>query len=534
MNGLVAVAMTVGVAAACSPAGPGEDPGGDPTRVQTASGALQGVADGDVVRFRGVPYAQPPVGELRWAPPVPVTPWSAVRAADRSGPPCAQSAPPPAGPQVEEDCLHLDVTVPARPAAVPRPVMVWLHGGGFSTGAGSDHDPRRLAAQGDVVVVTVDFRLGTFGYLALPGMIDPGSYGLQDQQAALAWVRRNAAAFGGDPANITLFGQSGGAVAVCGQLTSPAARGLFDKAILQSGSCGTTLAAGAAGPGSPAFGAFWRPMAHARRTGISVAENLGCTDPTTRLACLRGVPADRLLAQPTPVTAAATGDSTLPVDPRDALRSGRFADVPVLSGHTADEQRFIANLFALLGQPVTAAAYPELIATGFGEDADAVLGEYPLASYPDAASAWTAVHTDSGYVCPQLDTTAALATRGPVFGYEFADPTAPPTIPDPTGTTAGATHASELFYLFDQPGKPVRADGSVQMLTPVQRQVADTMIAAWTTFARTGAPPTGPGAWPAWHGLTSAVHVFTADPGRPTRADPAARHHCAFWAGLGR
>lgn len=159
-----------------------------------------------------------------------------------------------------------------RKARSPRPVLVWLHGGGFTAGSGPEFDPRRLATAGDALVVTVDFRLGALGYLTLPGMTDGGTYGLQDQQAALRWVRANARAFGGDPKNVTLFGESGGGVAVCGQLASPTARGLFQRAILQSGSCGTNLLPGSV-PGSPAV-PFWRPRAEQEQASAQAALDL--------------------------------------------------------------------------------------------------------------------------------------------------------------------------------------------------------------------------------------------------------------------
>ncbi|WP_285476892.1 carboxylesterase/lipase family protein [Amycolatopsis sp. NBRC 101858] len=490
--------------------------------VRTADGALRGTSDGDVLRFRGVPYAQPPTGNLRWAPPAAVRPWAGERAADRSGPQCPQ------GTGTDEDCLHLDVTVPAAryDPARPRPVMVWLHGGGFSGGTGTDVDPRRLAARGDVVVVTVDFRIGVLGNLAVPGMTDGGTFGLQDQQAALAWVQRSAAAFGGDPGNVTLFGQSGGAVAVCGQLTSPAARGLFAKAILQSGSCDTTLAANAAGPGTPAFGSFWRPLATAERSGLQVAAALGCHDQAAVLTCLRGLPVDRLLTQTGAVTAAAFGGRTLPGDPRTAppARPGR----PVLSGTTSDEQRLVSGTYRLLGKPITEAQYPELLKAGFGADADAVAREYPVGGSAEAA--WAAVYTDSGFVCPQVRTDDRLAAHGPVTGYEFADRTAPPLIPATPGFEPGASHAADLFYLFDIKDRPLHLDGSVYGLTAAQQALAAVVVDAWGAFAHTGTP----GAWPAWHGPGSAVHRFTADAAHPATTVVADAHHCAFWQRITR
>jgi para-nitrobenzyl esterase len=516
--------------AASSSASPAAGPAKASLVVHTADGSLRGTADGSVLRFRGIPYAQPPAGALRWAPPQPVRPWSGVRAAGRSRPPCAQPGKPPQG-STSEDCLHLDITTPAtRPAqGHPLPVLVFLHGGGFTSGTGTDYDPARMVVRSGIVVVTVDFRLGIMGNLALPGMADGGTFGLQDQQAALRWLKKSVSAFGGDPGNMTLAGQSGGAVAVCGQLTSPGARGLFAKAILMSGSCGTTLAANASGPGTPAFGTFWRPLAAAAKTGTGVAAALGCPDPATALSCLRRVPVSRLLAQDGAITAAAYGGTTLPADPATATAAqpGR----PVLSGNTLDEQRLIAATYRLEGKPITAAQYPGLLRAGFGARATAVARQYPASAYGSAELAWAAAYTDSGFVCPQLSTDSRLAQAGPVYGYEFADQTAPPLIPATPGFAAGASHASDLFYLFAVRGAPLHLNGSVYGLTAKQQALAGVMTDAWTAFARTGTPGAAgvPGSWPQWSGQGSAVHQFTADAAQPRLAVPADEHHCAFW-----
>lgn len=520
---ILALAMLL-LLAAC---GAGTTPARPPsTLVHTSSGDLRGARDGDVLRFRGVPYAQAPTGALRWAPPRQAKHWTGTRDATKSGTRCAQPGKPPEG-STAEDCLYLDITTPATASGGPRPVLVWLHGGGFTSGAGADYDPARIVTRGDLVVVTVDFRLGVLGNLALPGMTDGGSFGLQDQQEALRWARSNVAAFGGDAHNITLAGQSGGAIAVCGQLTSPAARGLFDRAILQSGSCDTTLNANSAGPDSPAFGAYWRQRDDAERTGTTAAAALGCPDPATALDCLRRVPVDRLLTQSGTITAATVGGWTLPRDPREALRRGDFARVPVLSGNTQDEQRMVAGVFALLSQPITAAGYPGLLTAGFGADAAAVATEYPLPGYADAPSAWAAVYTDHDFVCAQLRTDTALAAHTRVYPYVFADETAPPLIPAPPGFSAGASHASDLFYLFDMPDRPIRMDGTTYSLTAPQRELADTMIDAWSAFVHTGRP----GDWPSWRGEDSEAHTFTAT--EPTTTTPSSDHHCGFWSDLG-
>jgi para-nitrobenzyl esterase len=476
-----------------------------PDLVRTDAGELRGVVDGDVVRFKGVPYAAPPVGDLRWAPPQPVAPWEGTRDASRSGPFCAQTAVDASGGSTAEDCLTLDVTAPGTPGE-KRPVMVWLHGGGFTAG-GIDVDPRRMAARGDAVVVTVNFRLGIFGYLGLPGMTDAGTLGLADQQEALRFVQRNAAAFGGDPDNVTLFGESGGGIATCLQLASPGSEGLVDRAILQSfGPCAATPPPNALAPGTPEL-PFHRPLAEVEQASVEAAARLGCPDPTTALACLRALPVETVLREHQTFSAAAVGTPLLPEAPPAGLS---HTQVPVLAGGNRDESRAIAAVFALLQQPITDDTYPALLQAGFGDRAAAVEQEYPRADYPSAAAAWSAIYTDRTWTCPQREATDALA--GPVFTYEFADPTAPPYIPVlPGSVEPGAAHASELAYLFDLDGKPIDIQGNPLPLTPEQRALGDTMIDTWTGFARTGTLP------------TSQTLVF----GDSTTVD----HHCDFWAG---
>ncbi|WP_271220877.1 carboxylesterase/lipase family protein [Streptosporangium carneum] len=519
---LACAAVTVTAVAGCAQ-GAEEVAGAGRTaqpQVRLDSGVIGGVDDGDVVRFRGVPYAAPPVGRLRWRSPEPPAAWRGVRAATVSGPVCPQPGTDPARVSGQEDCLTLDVTMPKKAATTPRPVMVWLHGGGFTAGTGSETDPRRLAVEGDMVVVTVEFRLGVLGYMALPGMTDAGSFGLQDQQAALRWVRRNAGAFGADPRNVTLFGESGGGVAVCGHLTSPAGRGLFSKAIMQSGACGTVLLANSAGPGSPRL-PFWRPMRDSVAATRAGAKQLGCPvdqgDAKT-LDCLRAQPLARLLTLTGRFAAAAYGGRTLPRRPARALEEGRFSKVPVLSGHTADEALMFADVFALAGKPITDADLPGLLAQGFGDKADEIAGRYPREDHPSAAQAWAAAYTDAVFACPHAEADDALARRTPVYAYVFADRTAPPYLPTPPGFPAGAPHASELAYLFEVKDKPIDLDGEHVPLTPAQRAVADDMVAAWTTFARTGAP--GGKGWPRWERGRRLAHVITEKAGSTAVTGP--------------
>ncbi|MEV1001259.1 carboxylesterase family protein [Nonomuraea sp. NPDC050202] len=490
------------------------------------SGMVRGVDDGDVLRYRGIRYARPPVGQLRWRPPQPMARWRGVVPATASGPACPQDNGNPKERSDAEDCLTLDVTVP-KEGAKRKPVMVWLHGGGFVAGRGADYDPRRLAAQGDVVVVTVEFRLGVLGYLALPGMAGGGTFGLQDQQAALRWVQRNAAAFGGDAGNVTLFGESGGGIATCGHLTAPGSRGLFAKAIIQSGSCGTVLLPMGGAPRLP----FWRSMKESRAATRTAATRLGCPagrDTAQTLACLRGKPVKELLSQTGLFQAAAYGGRALPASPERALRAGDFARVPVLSGHTSKEALLFAATLGLAGSPITDENLPALVREGFGSRADDIARRYSREDYATASEAWAAPYTDAVFACPHAEDRDALARRVPVYAYVFGDDTVPPFIPSLPGFPAGAGHASELLYLFDVKDKPISLDGKRVPLTALQQSVARDMVAAWTSFARSGTPSVGGKPWPRWApkaGSGRVARLVTERPGSTaTTPAPACDH----------
>lgn len=266
--------------------------------------------------------------------------------------------------------------------------MVWIHGDG-AIGSGDQFDPTRLAVDGDAVVITFNFRLGVFGGFALPGLKNSGTIGPQDQRAVLQWVQRNVAAFGGDPSNVTLFGVSYGATATSAHLMSEQSRGLFHKVIMQSGFTLMDMPAGVTYPGIPALPWYgWTTTKDAQTQGQLVAQQLGCKD----LACLKKIPVPKLLAVPQVMNIFqpyALGNDQLPADPRQALAAGNFADVPVLSGTTRDEHTtFVAFFRELAGSPVTAANYPALIKTAFGNKAAKIAAEYPLSDYPTPARAW--------------------------------------------------------------------------------------------------------------------------------------------------
>lgn len=487
---------------------------GDGTVVWTDAGPVRGIAaDGHRV-FRGIPFAAAPVGELRWRPAEPPRPWSAPRDATKPGPACAQ---PPGGgiAGTSEDCLYLNVTTPDR-GSKRKPVLVWLHGGGRSYFAASSFDPHRLATGADAVVVTANFRLGAFGFLGHPRLPGSGTYGLLDQQAALRWVQRNAAAFGGDPGNVTLIGESSGAYDVCGQLTSPLAVGLFHRAVMMSGGCTTTWPENGMVHGLPSASP-WVSQQTAEADGVALARTFGCTEPATAVACLRKVSTADLVAAGHGLTPAAYGNEVLPRRPDLALSDGRFHRMPVLSGTTRDEGRLTAKLAP---QPID---YHAALSTSFGEQAPPIARRYPLESFPSPGVAWGSVLTDHVWACPQLTDNRLLARRAPVYAYEFADRHAPQGYfaPFPPDLPSGAFHSAELAYLFD-------VDGFDATFTLEQQRLADTMIAYWGRFARTG-DPNGE-RLPEWPRLRSAG-VQSLAPSAIHRVDLAAEHRCDFWQG---
>ncbi|GAB3441826.1 carboxylesterase/lipase family protein [Actinophytocola sediminis] len=505
-------------------------PDGDVVRTDT--GSVRGVVNAGHREFLGIPYAAAPVGALRWRLPRPPPPWRGVRDASRPGARCAQHASVTGTPaSAAEDCLYLNVTVPesASPRR-PKAVMVWLHGGGFVEGAGNEYDPRRLATQGDVVVVTINYRLGIFGNLGLPGLAGSGAFGLADQQAALRWVRNNVRAFGGDPDAVTMFGQSAGAQSICAHLASPTAARLFQRAIIQSSFCTTNIPANLLAPGLPTTAPWEGPRSLAER-GLRSAAELGCAEPATAVACLRRLPADRLMSEFGQFAGLAHGSRILPDDPVQVLLAGRTHRVPVLSGTTRDETTFIQALHDLGGRPLTAQDYRRYVQEAFGADASRVLEVYPAGRHEPASRTWARVTTDSSLACPTLARNRLFARHVPTYGYEFADRSAPPTLPA-VGYPYGAYHSADALYLFD-----LRAGQVSPELSPAQSRLANTMIEYWADFARTGTP--GDHARPDWRQVRPRDPVpFTLSlapgPGGIRPVDLARDHQCHFWSTVTR
>lgn len=501
----------------------------DPAVVVTRDGAVRGTVTADHRVFQGIPFAAPPVGNLRWRPPQPATPWTGVRDATAPASPCPQEpvavlpGPSNRAGSLSEDCLYLNVWTPATHSTTARPVFVWFHGGSNVVGAGSDYDGSLLAARG-IVVVTVNYRLGALGFLAHPALSADspdrasGDYGLLDQQAALRWVRDNIGAFGGDPRQVTIGGESAGATDTCAHLVSPTARGLFVRAVQQSGSC---VSGGASSPPT---------LAEAQAAGQRFAASVGCAEPATAAACLRAVPVSRLLdAEAASAWGPNLGPSVLPVAPAVAWAIGQANEVPVLNGSNHDEYRFFTSVnidFTGAG-PLTPATYAARVGEEFSGAAEAVLAEYPVSAYATPNLAYATLKTDQVFACRARADAILYGASEPVFAYEFDDPQAPPFVDDPN-LPQGAFHAAELAYLFV--GLP--------LTSPQQRHLSEVMVGYWSRFIATG-DPNGHGqpTWPRYRpaggpgsrgGRADLVQRLTPQGASPT-SDFAADHHCAFW-----
>ncbi|WP_299575918.1 carboxylesterase family protein [uncultured Williamsia sp.] len=524
----VAVAATL-LTAACGsddPSTPSSSPTPAPTVVTTSSGTLTGADVGNTRQFLGVRYAQPPTGERRWTLPQAVDSRDTPVDATRPGAPCEQSAPLPGLPAPSEDCLFLNVTTPRSTAPGSRlPVMVWWHGGGYTSGSGAAYDAQRLADTGDVMVVTVNYRLGIFGYLGLPDLQGGGDFGLADQLESLRWVQRNAAAFGGDPDNVTVFGESAGGMSTCAALTSPSARGLIDKAIVSSGSCALVFPTGALYPGVPQQ----RPYASAPEavaTGVDTARTLGCQG-TTAVACLRALPATTLLTQNENFSnTLAYGTPLLPRDPRQAVADGDTLRIPIISGGNRDENdAFVAGALAVNPSAFTTASFPGDLRAAYGARSGEVAARYPLSRFASAPAAVARTFTDAGWACPTVRSNRQYAQHAPVYTYEFSDETGPnvsggssPQIPK------AAFHANDLPYVFD-------LDGRDLVPRDPQAALSRTMIEYWSSFAHTGTPTaSGAPAWPRTTPDSAPVLGFTSSGVRVV--DHATDHQCSFWSGV--
>jgi para-nitrobenzyl esterase len=497
--------------------------------VFTLSGAVRGtVSPAGVREFLGIPYAAPPVGNLRWRPPVPHAPWFAPLEATQFANHCPQPPSPFGIASVTEDCLFLNVFTPDPDDFFrPHPVMVWIHGGALVFGESNDYDPTALVRDG-VIVVTINYRLGALGFLAHSGFAeektdpdrdrdsDPnaaGDYGLMDQQLALRWVRDNIRFFGGDPRNVTIFGESAGGLSVFSQLASPSSEGLFHKAIIESG----------------AYALNTQSLAAAEAAGTAFATAAGCSAQTT--ACLRALPVTTILANENFAGYTPNVDGEfLPLPLGTALATGQFHHVPVMQGSNHDEWRLFTALdFDLTAGPIpnNEAAYEAALATLVGPAAPLVAAQYPLASFPSADIAFAAAGTDVVFACPALGADLSMSQFVPLSTYEFSDENAAQDFLPPVSFPYAAAHASELQYLFALPVTVPRPPLNAQQL-----HLSDAMQHYWTNFAKFG-NPNGRGV-PAWQEFNPMAGNFQSliPPSPVPETDFAASHHCAFWAVL--
>jgi para-nitrobenzyl esterase len=526
---LAGIAVTLALPSAravSSAAAPACAPG---TTVPTSGGTVCGIVVNGDREWLGVPFAAPPVGTLRWQPPQAHAPWTTTLQATAYAPECAQQASfgtvlPLQG---SEDCLYLNIFQPS--GAIPAsglPVMVHIHGGGFRIGNGQG-DYTLLANTGDEVVVSIQYRLGIFGFLA-DSALGPksGDYGLEDQQAALRWVQQNIGNFGGDPTNVTIFGESAGGSSMCDQIASPTARGLFEKAISTSGEYDGLF--GVPGPGETLevqdCKSALPTQAQANSLGASFAAGLGCTGSAAEVAdCLRNASATDVAETAgfggyqyggLGTIAPTINGTTLKMTLRQALQTGQVNRVRVIAGTDRDED-LVSNETGV-ALPTTPSGYVSLVEAQYGKYAPRILRLYPLSRYASPYVAFRTVAADSDTVCPAIVTDQDLARLMPVYGYLIQDGDPPPnteTVP------AGSSHVAAWSLT------PVSGlDANAQLL---QNQE----LSYVSSFARTG-NPTAQYA-PVWPELNRSAEEMSLSPGADSLALPISvieqEHNCAFW-----
>ncbi|MEZ5321180.1 MAG: carboxylesterase/lipase family protein [Microthrixaceae bacterium] len=510
----------------------GDRTGATPVVVETEAGRLAGSRLQGVTRFAGIPYARPPLGDLRFRPPQPPEPWTGVRPAEHFAPTAPQN---PSMMDMlfggvaepwDEDCLYLNVWTPDVAPTSPLPVMVWIHGGGFEIGSGSSplYDGTRFTAN-EVVLVTCNYRLGALGFLELgdldPGYRGSGNCGLMDQEAALRWVRHNIAAFGGDPRKVTVFGQSAGSMSIAAHLASGRGKALFDQAITQSGAANAARSIDAAEIDRREFfdEGGWS----------SVADVVAA--PVDALLAAHGVMAGARVADPeafvrksgTPIgflSFRPVADGIyLPVDPLEAIASGSAAGIPIVAGTTLEEWR----LFAMMTPPAADTTALERRVATLVADPDTALDAYrhqmPEATFSDIESA---ILTDMVFRAPISAMVDAQRPHAPSYQYRW-DWRSPAF-----GGLIGAAHAVELPFVFD-----VLHDRRLEVFVgpDAPASLARSINQAWSHFAIEGAPR-APGLpdWPDVSGSVRPVAVFDDEP----RLDEDPQHETLdFWRSPG-
>ncbi len=491
-----------------------------PGLVVTDQGAVQGVVSGDTYAFKGIPYAKPPVGDLRYQPPEPPGCSEVTLVADTFANECPQLE---SGKVVgNEDCLYLNVWERGQPPGFgnPRPVMFFIHGGGNVQGSTSEqragtylYDGTQLAAGGDVIVVTASYRLGPLGWLADPaltsasGSTSSGNLGLLDQIAALQWVRRNIGAFGGDPDRVMVFGESAGAVDTCALVASPLAKDLFSRALMESGGCVAL------------------PLAQAEATGEGVVSKAGCASAADVAACLRGLSVDAIMAAggtTANVVAAGLGTYGPVIDgyalkgqPEVTIAAGEHNKVPMVIGSNSDETSTYVPAVPTCEQ------YAADVQSLYGAIASSALQQYPCDQYATPQKAYIALTSDARFICTARRDARSFAKgqQEATFRYLFTH-----GVDTPQGKANGAFHGLELLWVFQ--------DLNVSGYTPSQGELAlaDAMLQYWTQFAATGDPNAdGVPQWPQYS-AEDDPYIALDDTIKAENSYHSAQ--CDFWDGV--
>jgi len=471
--------------------------------VTTSYGVILGYNNGPVRKYMGIPYAAPPTGNNRWKPPQAAKAWSTPKLAMLAKPGCIQASNPTGVFIQSEDCLYLNVWRPKTPG--PHPVIIWIHGGAFILGSGTEkfYDPEELVSQKDVIVVSLNYRLSFLGHMSLPelsaetGYNASGNQGFLDQLAAIKWVSQEIANFDGDPNNITLFGHSAGAASVCQHLISPLSTPFFHKVILQSGTCETGVVT---------------TLAEAEAIGMSFSDTVGCPSDEPTLECLRKLPIDTLLSrldipkndlftalpENWAFTPALVKDNYLTLDDRyELIENGAHKDIPVLMGVTKNE----GTIFEYLKDfSQSETVYQEELVERFGVDAAAVEAAYPFTDYPSIGSAMTTIRGDEMFICSAQFLADKLSLAGhEVFLYQFIQPVNAYisflSLPfrGENMSSLGIFHGSDLPYVFGNSTLMGLLDTGERKLT------SSNMMDYWSNFVRTGNPNEGSlPFWPAF------------------------------------
>jgi len=514
---IFAAALTVSAGTAFSES----EPSG--VLVRTRQGSAQGLTVGNVEQFLGVPYAAPPLGGLRWRAPIPPKPYSGILQATTFPAPCVQGSAPAGFPTPSEDCLYLNLYRPAGSKVGKRmPVLIYIHGGGFAGGTASARDGMQLAAGNDMIVIMINYRLGSFGWLALAGLdsetpngSSSGNYGLLDMLAALRWVQDNIAAFGGDRDNVTIAGTSAGGIGGCALMTAQLHERPFQRAIIESGECTSTSA-------------YITSHQAALLQGASFAAKAGCTDSRTFTSCMRSKPTSTLLSASAGLSTFVpnVGGNLMPTAPIKVIESGEMERIPVMVGANHDEQKH--NPVATTGFPATEQSYQKYLTNAFGPLASLVASQYPPSAFADPAYAAGAAASDSGLpngigVCPMLvELGGTLSKVTKTFACELNDPHGS-GLSDSTGYEPGSLHTAEIGFLYIQM--------ALGKHTTEQEQMAARMQRYWATFVRNGHPTDGAHEWPVLQSGSDSVLRFqpTGDL-VVTSATVSAEHRCGFWA----